>query len=443
MPIPRLMTRGRGVFYGWWMVLATGILNGFGAGVHFYGFSVFFNPMREEFGWTRAQMAGVFSLARLEGGIEGPLAGWLIDNVGARKMFIIALVIVGAGYIAFCMINSLLMLYLIFGLLISVGYNMGFYRAANTIVANWFIKKRARAFSYLALGAGVGGAVVVPALGWLIGLAGWRWAAVVIGLLMWVVGIPLAATLRHRPEEMGLLPDGEPVREVHGKEADGTAASASLASSAPVSPAGAATSEEVNFTARQALRTSTFWMLALAMVFRSTILSSIVVHQIPHLEDIGVPRHTAEALLGLMVLMSIPGRLLFGWLGDVFPKRYLMAFVCVLQGIGVFILASANSLGWVFVFLVLYAFGYGGAIPLMPAFRGELFGRKAFATIGGIMTPLTTLSAVAGPIFAGYLYDVTGSYRIAFYTFAIMVLLSGVTFFLVRPPKPPASSVSG
>jgi MFS family permease len=441
--IPRLVTRGQGVFYGWRMVLVSGILNGFGAGVHFYGFSVFFNPMREEFGWTRAQMAGVFSLARLEGGIEGPFAGWLVDNVGPRKMFIIALVIVGAGYIAFCLINSLLMLYLIFGLLISVGYNTGFYRASNTIVANWFIKKRTRALSYLALGAGIGGAVVVPALGWLIGFAGWRWAAVIIGLLMWVVGIPLAATLRHRPEEMGLRPDGEPVEEAREKETDGQPTSASLASSAATPMARARVSEEVNFTARQALKTSTFWMLALAMVFRSTILSSIVVHQIPHLEDIGIPRHTAEAMLGLMVLMSIPGRLVFGWLGDIVSKQYLMVLVCVLQGIGVFILASASSLGWVFVFLVLYALGYGGAIPLMPAFRGELFGRKAFATIGGIMTPLTTLSAVAGPIFAGYLYDVTDSYRIAFYTFAIMVLLSGVTFFLVRPPKPPADPVSG
>ncbi len=424
------------MFRGWWMVVTGGILNGLGAGVHFYGFSVFFNPMRDEFGWGRAQMAGVFSLARLEGGIEGPVAGWLIDNVGARKMFIIALVIVGAGYIAFWTIDSLLMLYLIFGLLISVGYNMGFYRAANTIVANWFIKKRTRALSYLAVGAGIGGAVVVPALGWLIDLVGWRWAGVVIGLTVWLVGIPLASTMRHRPEEVGLLPDGEPVakREEQNPEEGSAPASAALPAAPPPVAVG---SGETDFTAGQALRTSTFWLLVLGMVFRSTILSSIVVHQIPHLEDIGIPRHTAEAILGFMVLMSIPGRLLFGWLGDVVAKRYLMVVVCVLQGIGVFILASASSLGWVFVFLVLYALGYGGAIPLMPAFRGELFGRKAFATIGGLITPLTTLSAVAGPIFAGYVYDVSDSYRIAFYTFAVMVMLSGVTFFFVRPAKPP------
>jgi MFS family permease len=193
--------------------------------------------------------------------------------------------------------------------------------------------------------------------------------------------------------------------------------------------------QEVEFTVGQAVRTSTFWTLVLAMAFRSSILSSIVVHQIAHLEDIGIARHTAETVLGLMIAMSIPGRLFFGWLGDRVSKQHLLAFSSVLQGIGIFILANATGLAYVWPFLLFYGLGYGGAIPLTQALRADLFGRKVFATVGGLIMPFTTLGGVAGPIFAGYMYDVTDSYRIAFYTFVVLILLSGLTFLFVRPPK--------
>jgi MFS family permease len=220
---------------------------------------------------------------------------------------------------------------------------------------------------------------------------------------------------------------------------------AKLAPAAPVQRAEAVERQEVEFTVGQAVRTSTFWTLVLAMAFRASILSSIVVHQIAHLEDIGVARHTAETMLGLMIAMSIPGRLLFGWLGDRTSKQHLLAFSSVLQGIGIFIIANAANLAYVWPFLLFYGLGYGGAIPLTQALRADLFGRKIFATIGGLIMPFTTLGAVAGPIFAGYVYDVTDSYRIAFNTFVVLILLSGLTFLFVRPPKQaqPVTSPSG
>ncbi|GAF76330.1 unnamed protein product, partial [marine sediment metagenome] len=237
-----------------------------------------------------------------------------------------------------------------------------------------------------------------------------------------------------RPEEVGQVPDGLPA--AGGSRA---ADDPEVAPSAPVERAEAAGPEEPEFTVGQAVRTSSFWTLLLAMVFRSAILSSIVVHQIAHLEDIGIARHSAESVLGLMILMSIPGRLLFGWLGDRFRKQHLLAVASVLQGIGIFILANATGLAYVWPFLLIYGLGYGGAIPLTQALRADLFGRKAFPIVSGLIMPATTIGAVIGPIFAGYVFDVTESYRIAFYTFVVLTLLSGLTFLFVRTPKPPAA----
>jgi len=425
--------RGEG-FYGWWIVSIAAILNGYGAGVNFYGFSVFFNPLREEFGWSRAATAGVFSLSRLEGAPLGPLIGWLIDKVGSKKMMVTGLAITGAGFMSMYFIQSLWMFYLIYGVFIATGFSMGFFQAPQAMVTNWFLRKRSRALAYLAIGAGVGGAVMVPVMGQFMGVVGWRWTAVSVGALMWVGGIPLALTLTHRPEDVGQVPDGL-LAPAKSRAADDP----EVVVSTPLQRTEAAEADEPEFTVGQAVRTSSFWLLLLAMSFRSAILSSIVVHQIAHLEDIGIARHTAESALGFMILLSIPGRALFGWVGDRVSKQYLLAVASVLQGIGIFILANATGLAYVWPFLLIYGLGYGGAIPLTQALRADLFGRKAFATIGGIIMPATTVGAVLGPIFAGYMYDVTGSYRIAFYTFVVLILLSGLTFLFVRTPKPPAA----
>ncbi len=427
-----LLSKPRERFQGWQIASLAAVLNGYGAGVNFYGFAVFFNPMREEFGWSRGETAGVFSMSRFEGAPLGPFIGWLINRVGSRRVMVVGLAICGLGFMSMYFIQSLLMFYLIYGILIATGFSMGFFQALQAIVANWFIRKRARALSFLALGAGIGGAILAPALGAFMGVAGWRWSAVAIGALMWVPGIPLALVLQDRPEDVGQVPDGLPA-EAQNPTADAPADDRPTQSERNQ----AIDAEDVEFTLGEALRTSTFWILVLAMSFRSFILSSIVVHQIAHLEDIGIARHTAEFVYGFMIAMSIPGRALFGWLGDRFSKQHLLAASSALQGAGIFILANATSLAFVWPFLFLYGLGYGGAIPLTQAIRADLFGRKAFAIVSGFIMPFTTIGSVIGPVFAGFLYDTTDSYRIAFYSMVVLILLSGVTFLFLRPPKPP------
>lgn len=430
----RLKSRMASVFYGWWVVAAASFLYGLGIGSVFYGFSTFFNPMVAEFGWSRASLSGVFSLSRLEGGLEGLIVGPLIDRFGARKLAIVGIILTGAGFLALIMVNqNILSLYLIFGLLLSMGYNAGFARPADAVAAKWFIRRRSRALSFVTAGGGVGGAIMVPLLAWLITQYGWRTAAVTTGLIMLLLGLPAAILLRSTPEEKGLLPDGERAPEAP----ETTAKQQPDDLEEQLTPAFTET-REINFTIKEALKTGTFWILVSAMLLRASVLSAIVVHQIPHLVDIGIDYQVAATILGSMILMSLPGRLIFGWIGDIFDKRRLLFICCVLQAAGMWIFINASTIPMLYLFVVVYGLGYGGAIPLMHSLRADLFGRKIFATIMGVSTAITILPTVGAPVLMGYLYDVTQSYSMGFYALLIMISISGFVFLMVRQPKPPA-----
>ena len=167
------------------------------------------------------------------------------------------------------------------------------------------------------------------------------------------------------------------------------------------------------------------------MVLRSCILSSIVVHQIPHLTDVGIPYQQASSVLGLMVLMSVPGRFVFGWLGDRFDKRVLLFLLCLQQGLGLFIFVNARTIELLYLFVLVYGLGYGGVIPLTIALRADLFGRRNYATIAGVSMSFTTVGTVTAPILAGLLYDTTQSYSLAFYIFIVLIIASGALFLLL------------
>jgi len=426
-----LVTRARKVFYGWWVVGAGTFLYFLGIGSVFYGFSAFFNPMISEFGWSRAVTSGAYSLSRLEGGVEGPIVGWLIDRFGARKLVFVGVTLTGIGFMAMASVSNLWSLYLIFGLLVSMGYNTGFYHATTTATANWFFRKRSRALSIITVGGGLGGAVIVPFLALIITTSGWRTASIVMGVLMLALGLPAAYIVRSKPEDKGLLPDGDMATGERPAPAEGAA---SVSGDEAASGPGA---DEISFTVREALKTRAFWIFVGAMTLRACILSSLVVHQIPHLVDMGISYTAASACLGTMILISIPGRLVFGWLGDIWDKRLLLLAASLLQAVAIFIFIQASTLWMAYVFVVLFGIGYGGEIPLTLAFRGQLWGRKAFATLGGIAAAFYSVGTVSAPILAGYLFDVSGTYSVAFYTFMGLITVSGFAFLAIRQPKAP------
>lgn len=414
------MKRRRGIFYGWWIVAASFGLIAYGGGAYWYGFSVFFKPIQNEFGWTRAETSAAFSLASLEGGVQGPIVGPLVDRFGPRRLMLLGTIVMGLGFVALGYIQSLWAFYLVYVALLALGSNTATGIAPVAAVAHWFVRRRSLAFAILSAGWSLGGGVMVPFLAWLIPELSWRTAAIFVGVTVWLMGLPLSLLVRHKPEPYGYLPDGDPD------------AALSLASSKSVTPA-----DPVNFTLRQALRSRALWFLALSFTARTLALSAIVVHQVALLIDRGFDPQMAANLLGLTAFMGVPGRLIFGYLGDRYTKRYLLTVTYVIMAGGLFLLISATSETQV----ILYALSFGlaaGIVPLTMAIQAEYFGTRAFAAINGTMGAITAIGTVGGPVFAGWIFDVTKSYESAITLIAIVSLMGALCALLASPPRPPA-----
>ena len=340
----------------------------------------------------------------------------------------IGVIIMGVGFLLMSLVTSLLMFYIVFLGIISVGMSIGIRVPSLVAPANWFIKKRGIAIGICLSGGGLGG-IFVPILGWLIGSYGWRTAAVVAGLTILALGLPISTVMRKRPEDYGLLPDGERPRQ--GQEL--TVERPEVISAVPdISK----DSPEANFSLKDALKMPVFWYLAVAFGMRQFAVGAISLHQVPFLVDTGRSLQTATTILAFVTVTSIIGRLGFGLLADRFPPRYIMALSMMLVGLGAFVLSNVTEgLPMLLLFVVVYAVGWGGGATTMNATRGAYFGRRSFGTISGTMDFVQMFGLVLGPIYAGFVFDVTQSYTIAFNSFAISAFSAGALMIFLRAPR--------
>jgi len=416
------------IFYGWWIVLATNLICMIGYGTWLYSFGVFFKPMSAEFGWTRAMTAGAYSLRSIEGGIASPIVGWAVDKYGSRGVIMVGALVSGGAFTLMPLVNSLLGFYLVYGILLSAGMSAMLYLPAWTVIAKWFKRRLSLAMALLAVGAGFGGLICAPASALLIERYGWRSAFVVLGVVIWIVVLPLSLVVRNSPAEMGLAPDGDPLPEEKPREND-----------SPSDPGRSASDQSTpgDYTLKQALRSSVFWIMALAFFFFGMAHSTVTVHTVPALTDAGIPVGKAAFSIGLLTLVSVIGRLSFGYLGDHVTKRYLFMIAYTLTGLGLLVLMNAKTMGMVYLFIFLFGVGFGGTVPLMPAIRAEYFGLAALGKIQGFMNPVMMFAGAVGPIFAGLVFDATGSYRISFLVTGLLTFVAVIAMFFARPAKPP------
>ncbi len=434
MSTPRTLKVPR-VFYGWWIVAAGLIIAILQGAFYVYGFGVLYVPLLKALGTTRAALGGVIGLSRVEGGLIAPIAGWLIDRYGPRRLLFLGLTVMGLGFLALSRITALWQLYAVF-LFLAAGSSFGSLRPVQVSVANWFIRKRSRAFGFLLAGFSIGGSLGW-ALAWLIETFGWRTSAVIGGLSFWIIGFPMAWVVRHRPEQMGLLPDGVPP----------------IAGRSPVASIDERPEEqgprppqekeplEVEFTPRQALRTRAFWMLAIAGGVWSAVVTVTTLYQIPFLkEELGASLVVAATIASIYSFVGIPGRIVFGWLGDLINIRLLLVGTYLIQVLGLVTLSLIPNLGWAPLYILLLAPAYGGSIPLRSAILAQYYGRRNFGTITGLLQVVDLPGAFAGPIFVGWVYDTFGSYRPGFQIIAFLLVIGALAVLLARRPKAPETA---
>ena len=373
-------------FYGYVLVAASFLLQAIGWGAY-NSFGVFFNPLMNEYDWSRAGISGAVSVSFCLYGFSSILLGRLNDRVGPRFIMAISGIFLGVGYLLMSRLTSLWQLYLLYSLLVGIGIS-GTDVVLLSTIARWFVRLRGRMSGVLKVGTGVGMLVMPLFTNWLITAFGWRTAFFVMGIVVLIPFIGLSQLLVRDPARRGLRPDG-----------DGRV-TAKIAQAA-----------EKGFTLRQALKNLQLWLICTAYFLLLVCVFTVLLHIVPHAIDLGIPPNWATRVLATIGGLSIVGRIIMGFSSDRIGNKWALTicygFLCVSLGW----LLLANRLWMLFVFAIVYGFAHGGFFVVMSPLIAEFFGTASHGAIFGMMIFVSNIGGAIGPLLAGYVFDLTGSYR--------------------------------
>ena len=414
------------------MVIFPGILSGLGVSFYGQGISVFFKDIAAELRLSRAATSLAASIGNLEGGLLAPLTGWLTDKYGPKWIAISGLCFVIAGLVLMYFITSPWHYYVVWGVLIGLGHNFGLTIALDKVLANWFIGKRGVALGTRFAIMGICGVIVIPLVTWLVGEYGWRiaclsWAGIMTAGLF----IAWSFIKQHRPEYYGLLPDGV------------TRETTTITDQAALLDQGleyAARFDETEYTLKQAMKTQAYWILLLSWASNMIVYYGFIIHSIPFLTDSGISRTEAGFMLAMMIFFTIPSRFIGGLLTDRVSKdrmQFVAAGALFIQAIGIIAFITYQNITMAYIFLIFFGLGNGAITPIRLAAGARYYGRKAFTSILGIMMLFITPISMLSPIYTGWIHDTTGSYIIAFITFASLLVFAGAILCFLRTPKAP------
>ena len=412
---PQLQTE---TFYGWWIVLAGIAVLFVSSGIGFYGHGVILDPLRTAHGWSKATISSAVTLYFLTSGIMGMFIGRQIDNYGPKWVLIFGSIAIGSGFSFLSLIDAVWQLYAIY-LLMAIGFSCTSLVPVNTLITNWFIRKRGFAMSLTNTGLSAGGIVLVPFASYLISNWGLKITLPILGAIFWVVIIPTAIFfIKQRPADLNQFPDGKPPQ--------------TLSPDGPALPLGRSAQMRV-WTRRQALRTVTFWAIVVAFLLALSGQIAFLVHQVSFLSQyLGITG--AATAVSVTAAASIVGRLFLGTFVDRCDKRYVIMVCFLIQGIAVITLAHYNHV--VILYLGTFAFGLtmGSIIMSQSLIIGECFGLVSFATVSGVAGLFTMSGAAFGPTIAGFIYDATQSYQMAFTIFAALSIIAMFVILFAKPP---------
>ena len=401
--------RVAGSFYGWRVLVSMMTVRAVGGGINLYGASLFILPLQEDLELSRGIVSTLFASGLLIRHLTSPISGLLIDRFGARKMLFNSLLLSGAGYILLSAVSNVALLFVVFVGMVSLGFHVLLFQAPSVITNNWFDRRKALAMSLLQVGAGIGGAVLVPAIGAVILTWGWRPGSILAGAALIALGLPAVLMAKNTPEEMGLQPDGTARRPQTASTQAGTEGMALAA----------------------AMRTAQYWLIVVTMVSFSAAAGAVAFHFVPIVAGKGLSEATATGLLSIFALLSVPVIVLSGWLGDRTNRFVISGLTIMVVAMGVAVLNIARDVAALAVATLLMA-GTQGVYPLLWAATGELFGRRGFGAIRGSIEGFFVIG-LAAPALMGFLQDWQGDYAVSLWgAFGLCVLSASIALFTPR-----------
>ena len=420
------MSKEPKIFYGW-IILAIS----FAAMAIAYGarnsFSVFYVVILDEFGWSRASTAGIFSLNVVVYGITAPFAGALVDRFGPKKVLLTGAIILALATALCSMVNTIAHFYLLFGLVSAIGTGLTGYPANAAVLPHWFVRRRGMAFGIFTSGFGLS-FLTVSLVQYFITKFGWRMSFILLGILIAVILLPLIALFsHHRPQDIGLFPDGtRPLEKV--KRSSDCAKGPMVLDEEWAS---------INWSLRKAMRTYQFWFLFLAtFCIFGFVETLVVVHQVALMRDVGFSTTFVTLIVLLWGIMIALGNL-GGFLSDKIGREKTFTIGCLASILGLFmlLLLEQSHDSWIlYLYAVSFGLGLGMTGPALGAATADIFQGRHFGSINGFLVLGFGLGGIIGPWFGGFVFDTTKSYSTAFIV-AILVTCVAFTFLWIAAPR--------
>lgn len=417
--------RGKRRFYYGWVIVAVALISmAFWFGFRSI-FSVFLVALVDEFGWGRAKISGVQSVAMVCYILAAPLVGGLVDRFGPRRVILPGIVLLAAGLALSSTVHDLLQYYLFYGVLGGVGVAFISLAAYTAIIPHWFKKRRGTASGITASGIGLGIMLFPPIIQGVISGWGWRSGFLVMGVLTFVILLPLnGILLRHKPEDMGYAgPDG------NMKQGESTVYPSDHTSGQP---------DEFQWTLASAVRTVNFWALMIFPMFIMIGIYIVLTHFVGFLVTQGVSGMAAASAFGLIGLTSSFFRIVWGLASDRIGRELSFSLGMVFFCISFYCLFRFQHGGgpWlVYLFVFLFGLGWGSTAPVFMASAADLFHGPAIGTIYGLLEGSVGIGGAAGAWIGGYVFDRTGSYQWAFGVAVLVAVMAGVTIWAAAPGK--------
>jgi MFS family permease len=388
-----------GLFYGYIIVLVSFLIFLVSWGAQ-YSFGVFFKPVLNEFGWTRAATSGAYSLNMAFMGAFGLLAGRLCDRFGPRLVMTGCGLLLGVGYLLMSRVTAIWQIYLFYGVFVGIGMSGSFVPLLST-VARWFIRRRALASGIVVSGVGVGMLVMPLLANLLISKYNWQTSYAIFGLLAIAI-IAAAAQFLRRP------PGQSPFPAPEAKSARADIANWQV--------------EGLSF--REALRTRQLWTITAMYFFFVFGQQIVLVHIVAHATDIGIAAVSAAAILSVIGAVSIGGKLFMGSLGDRTGNKRIMTVAYLLLALSFLWLSFAGEMWMLYLFAGVFGLSYAGFAAVQSPLAADFFGLKSHGVIFGLVSAITSAGGALGSFVAGRIFDVTGSYQWAFILGALLGLVS-------------------
>ena len=403
-------------FYGWTVLFAAGSSMVVRNSAASLTLAVFIFPMSEDLGWSRTLIAGAASLGGLVATVASPVVGWALDRYGARVILTGSVLILGLSTVSLAWATVPIAFYLAYGLgrvIFSSPLNIG----PSVVVSRWFGRRRGRATGFLFLSHSLGMITFPLIAGLVIKYRGWEDAWIVLGVLVWILALgPVSMLVRQTPEELGLLPDGDPPNP------QGSGAETS------------AVTEEQNWTLREAARTPTLWLLATATGALFLLQSGTNIHQGAYFLDQGLGVGVSAATLSLNAVFTGVGSIFWGWLVDRVPVRFTYAGVALMMAVALILFPMADTTVEALIVASIFGAAVGGILVVPVVAYANYFGRRSLSAIRGVTEPFVSLGQAIGALFSGIVYDVTGSYKDAFLVVSILGFATIAMLLATRAP---------